>query len=220
MSAPLTVTRNNYIEKPKRADIQTPQWLADRLAQIVKPYFEGMRLRLEVLDPACGHGNLLRPFIANDDEDCWNLTGVDIAAVLHGDVKLKTVFICGKFEDIDTWTYREPHLIMCNPPFNGHESKALYPEVFLRHIDKLFGCKIPLVLVCPMGMRLNQRMKTTGKGTAQKRWEYLRDNWDITSIMTLPLDVFDNDVLFHAEVLFFNMPGLKPHYFINEKPNA
>ncbi len=58
-----------------------------------------------------------------------------------------------------------------------------------------------------MGFRLNQRK-------ISKRWKWLRDNCPpITSIISLPLDIFDN-VQFHSEILIFNVPKLKPHYFL------
>jgi type I restriction enzyme M protein len=99
---------------------------------------------------------------------------------------------------------------MCNPPFNGCEGRKLYPELFLRCIHSYFGSSLPVVLVVPMGFRLNQRR-------GSKRWQYLRDNWKISSIMTLPIDMF-GDVLFHSEILFFNFPNgsLQPHYFYAE----
>jgi type I restriction enzyme M protein len=39
---------------------------------------------------------------------------------------------------------------------------------------------------------------------------------EITSIVSLPKDVFEN-ILFHSEVLIFNMPQLKGHYFVHQR---
>ena len=86
----------------------------------------------------------------------------------------------------------------------------MYPEVFLRHIFDLWGPQTPTVMFAPMGMRLNQRRKST-------RWRWLRDcGAEITSIISLPLDVFP-DVEFHAEILIFNVSGIQPHYFLPEE---
>jgi type I restriction enzyme M protein len=99
--------------------------------------------------------------------------------------------------------------VLCNPPFNGAPGKRLYPEVFLEHLFKLFGVQIPVTMVVPMGLRLNQRRKS-------KRWRWLRDcGAQITSIISMPLDVFDG-VEFHNEILVFNVAGIKPHYFLPE----
>jgi hypothetical protein len=80
----------------------------------------------------------------------------------------------------------------------------------LEHIFKLFGVEVPVVMFVPMGFRLNQRRKS-------KRWRWLRDcGAKITSIVSLPLDVFES-VEFHAEILIFNVAELKPHYFLPEE---
>ena len=82
-------------------------------------------------------------------------------------------------------------LILCNPPFNLGVGKRLGSEIFLEKILELRTNKAPIVLFAPMGFRLNQK-KTS------KRWKWLRDNCpEISSIISLPLDVYDN-VLFHS----------------------
>ena len=46
---------------------------------------------------------------------------------------------------------------------------------------------------------------------------WLRDcGAEITSIISLPLDIFP-DVEFHAEILIFNVSGIQPHYFLPEE---
>jgi len=99
-------------------------------------------------------------------------------------------------------------LVVCNPPFNLGVGKKLGSEIFLEKILELNGKNnIAIVLFVPMGFRLNQR-KTS------KRWKWLRDNCPpITSIISLPLNIFDK-VQFHSEILIFNAPELKPHYFL------
>lgn len=98
-----------------------------------------------------------------------------------------------------------PSLVVCNPPFSFGTGKMLGSEQFLRRIVDLWpGCKI--ALFCPMGFRLNQREKSE-----RRRW--LRDEGPpITSIVALPLDAFVTR--FHIEIVIFNAPELKPHYFL------
>jgi type I restriction enzyme M protein len=63
-------------------------------------------------------------------------------------------------------------------------------------------------MICPFGYRLNQKLKS-------KRWKEIRDNLPpITTIISLPLDIFPN-VEFHTEILCFNTNKLKPHYFLS-----
>ena len=72
---------------------------------------------------------------------------------------------------------------------------------------ELCGKNIPIVLITPMGFRLNQKKSST-------RWQKIKKDYpEISSIMSLPLDTFE-DTLFHTEVVFLNMDKLKPHYFI------
>ena len=60
-----------------------------------------------------------------------------------------------------------------------------------------------------MGFRLNQRYTST-------RWKKMRDIYpEITTIISLPLDTFD-DTLYHSEIVCFNTNLFKPHYFITD----
>jgi hypothetical protein len=216
MPSPLSVKRNNFLENPKRSDIYTPPWLSRQIFNIVRGGMPDFRREL-VFDPAIGGGSLTQPF-----RDAG-------ARVVGGDVNPQSsehadLFFYGPFESLtrDAWGdgmlahyqsmgvrsadwLARPTLVVCNPPFNAASGRKLYPEVFLRHIDEVFDSLTPTVMIAPMGMRLNQRTKSA-------RWRYMRDNWEITSILALPIDAFPG-VLFHCEVLFFNVPGIKPHYF-------
>jgi type I restriction enzyme M protein len=203
------VKKNNYRDNPKESSIETPPKLAKYLCQLVESSelaLECPRTGLTVFDPAVGQGNLVKPF----KEAGWNVWGSDIVSMEVG-LKYGT-YIQSRFEDLQ-WhsAWPIPDLIVCNPPFNSAPGRQLYPEVFLRHIQELFGCHIPVVMIVPMGMRLNQRAKSS-------RWRYMRDTWRITSVVSLPIDTFrkadGSPVLFHAEVLFFNLEGLNPHYFL------
>jgi len=94
-------------------------------------------------------------------------------------------------------------LVVCNPPFNGAGGGKLFPEEFLKHIIKVVPQHTPIVFITPHGLRHNVR-KTS------PRLAFL-DTLNITSLITLPLDVFE-DVQFHTEVLILNLPRLKSHY--------
>jgi len=143
-----------------------------------------------VFDPCYGNENLLKPFYKRNIK-CG---GCEIKG---GNDFLKRI------EKIDA------DVVICNPPFNLGVGKKLGSEVFLQKILSLLVKSTPIVLFVPMGFRLNQR-KTS------KRWKWLRDNCPpITSIISLPLDIFKN-VAFHSEILIFDAPQLKPHYFLKK----
>ncbi len=198
MAYPISVRKNNYHEKPKNSTVYTPLPLCKQIYDIVTssclPEIE------TVLDPAIGTGNLTKYFYQNG----CRVVGVDIERVKCKYISQRFI---AKFETITD--LEEPDLIVCNPPFNGASGRKLYPEVFLRHIETLFGSLIPVVMIVPMGFRLNQRIKS-------ERWRYLKEKWKITSVMALPIDAF-GDVLFHAEILFFNIPGIEATYWLETK---
>ncbi|MEN6367645.1 MAG: hypothetical protein ABFC88_12595 [Thermoguttaceae bacterium] len=213
MASPLSVNRNNYRENPKRSDIYTPPGVASflyetlRMASPLKrrggPSAGGgrcVRNFATILDPAIGTGQLTQPW--------WDaghtIIGCDIVSKRAECHK----YYHSRYEDLEKieWT---PGLVVCNAPFNGAAGRKLYPEVFLEHTFKLFGIHQPIVLFTPMGMRLNQRRKSS-------RWRSLRDcGAELTSIISLPLDIFPG-VEFHSEILMFNLRGVKPHYFLPE----
>ncbi len=137
-----------------------------------------------ILDPCAGDGNLTQFF--------------DDVEVISYEIKQDRDFFNAKFVDCD--------LVICNPPFNnsgGTSSRKLLPELFLKHILDVVPEGTPIVFITPHGLRHNVR-KTS------PRLEFLA-TLNISSILTLPLDVFDG-VLFHTEVLFLHMPKLKSHY--------
>ena len=179
----------------KDSTIYTPKPVSDYLHNILSPVIDPA----VVLDPAIGKGSLTNPWKNKKS----TIIGVDIE---QGCKKYCDTFIQGKFEDIETWDFEHPDLIVCNPPFNDAAGRSLYPEVFLRKCFLFFGEKVKVVMVVPMGFRLNQRLES-------ERWKYLSNSKArITSIISLPLDCFE--ALFHTEILCFNIPKLKPHYFL------
>lgn len=214
MSAPLNVQRNDYHKNRKRNDIPTPPALAEYLAILVMPELP-LKVKRLVLDPACGKGYLLRPF---KDRRCIT-AGVD--TVRKPNMNYMNGFQRGNFLAMtkDNFDYK-PDLVVLNPPFNFSASvvddieraqltRKMVPELFALKVFEIWG-KIPLMLFAPMGLVLNQRMHS-------KRYKLLRDHKhaEITGRIALPLNIFKN-VEFHAEILLFNLPGLKPHYWLPE----
>ena len=204
MPSPLTVKRNDYHARPKRSDVYTPLGVSLFLFDLLrhaKPLWDeyGFFPFYRVLDPAIGTGRLTDPWYHAGHR----IIGCDIAnhrPRCH-------IFYHGPYED--RTDIEQPGLVLCNAPFNGAAGKQLYPEVFLRHTFELFGETIPVALFTPMGFRLNQRRKSV-------RWRWLRDSRaKLTSVIALPLDTFPG-VEFHAEILIFNVTGVRPHYFLPE----
>lgn len=193
MALPYTLKNNNYYINPKNSTVYTPPSISKYLYDTINTH---VSTRV-ILDPCIGGGSLTQPWRHGSTK----IIGVDVDrnSETHCDI-----FIHSKFEDIKEWIYDIPDLIVCNPPFNGAKNGKLYSEVFLRHIVELFGNRIPVVLFVSMGFRLNQTFHSS-------RWNWLKNNMDISSIIALPYDCFDN-VKFHSEILVFNIDGLKPHY--------
>lgn len=135
-----------------------------------------------ILDPCSGSGNLLAS---------WNNT-------LALEIDRGQNFF--DYDNIDNVS-----LVLCNPPWNGKCGSY----AFFKHIIKLFGPKIPLVMLVPMGFRLNQKYRSG-------RWREIRDSGaEINSIVSCPIDLYEN-VYAHSEILIFNIKGLEPHYWLPE----
>jgi type I restriction enzyme M protein len=106
-----------------------------------------------------------------------------------------------------------------NPPFNidsktkqyireKYGGRPLLPEIWLQKAVELWGRDVPIVMFTPYGFRLNQ-------SDTSARWQKFASNQypPISTIVSLPKDVFDG-ILFHSEVLMFNIKGLGGHYFV------
>tara|TARA_R110001606_G_scaffold205976_1_gene353628 strand:+ start:237 stop:779 length:543 start_codon:yes stop_codon:yes gene_type:complete len=169
----------------KRSDTPTPVWLCDYLHEIITSQYNP----LSILDPCCGDSRLTNKF------DCDKI---------EYEIKNDKDFLA-ETNKIDC------DFVIMNPPFNiGGAGRKLSVEVFMDKVLELVDNDIPIVLITPMGFRLNQRKNSA-------RWKKIKKDYPaITSILSLPIDTFD-DTLFHTEVLFFNTPKLQPHYFIKDE---
>jgi hypothetical protein len=207
---PISLKKNDYNKNKKNNCINTPIWLSKFIYKIIpEKYKNGI-----ILDIACGDGQLSFMF--------ETIIGIDILkydkkeSYLNQEDYIQMDYLNEGFpkDSIFEKTYKKNiKLIVCNPPFNdetGIYKKKLIPELFFKKIISDFGPDFPFVLFVPMGFRLNQKLKS-------KRYKMIRNSGaEINSILSLPIDTFDK-VLFHCEVLFFNMEGMKAHYFIEYK---
>lgn len=202
------VDRNNFYKHEKKATIFTPDYVSEFLYELMSPHIK--RSDGTIIDPCVGEGSLLKPWKRNG----YAVMGIDIENQGFPYTKVRNYLEVQK-EEID----KKISLVIMNPPFNiDHKTKEyikehyggrpLLPEVWFAKAIKLFGSKIPIAMFTPYGFRLNQTENS-------KRWlKFANDEYPpITSIISLPKDVFKN-ILFHSEVLFFNMPELKGHYFV------
>lgn len=206
------VDRNNFYKHEKKATIFTPDYVSEFLYELISPYIKksaGM-----IIDPCVGEGSLLKPW----KRDGYEVMGIDIEHQGFPHTKVKNYLEVERGE-ID----KKISLVIMNPPFNidsktkqyikeNYGGRPLLPEVWFAKAIELFGSKIPIAMFTPYGFRLNQT-------DMSKRWlKFVNNEYPpITSIVSLPKDVFEN-ILFHSEVLFFNMPDLKGHYFVASNP--
>lgn len=190
--------------KSRLGSIQTPLFVARFLHKILKHLKP-----TAVLDPAVGEGNLLIP---------WRETAITLGVDTDEDrVHIATTVnkissgITMPFENTTREDYPvKPELVMCNPPWNRHWNNLNYPEVFLQKIVELFGNKIPICLLCPMGLRLNQTA-----GSPRKRW--IKNTLEINSIISCPRDLYP-ETEFHSEIILFNCKKVRPHYWMIDPP--
>lgn len=201
------VSRNNFYDNQKNSTVYTPANVSNFIFEIVH---EKIDKNKPVFDPSVGKGSLLKPFIENGFETI----GVDIEHQGYKDTIVKN------FIEIKRGFIPDPSLVIANPPFNIDEKtkyiiaqkyggRPLLPEVWLQKIIDLFGKDVPIILFAPYGLRLNQTVYS-------KRWQKFVSGAypKISSIISLPKDIYQ-DVLFHSEILIFNIDELEGHYFYN-----
>ena len=167
----------------KRSDTPTPEKICDFIYDLVMKHYSPSK----ILDTSAGDGRLTKRF------DCEKI---------NYEIKQGKDFL------------KETNKIDCdfvihNPPFNIGTGRKLAVEVFMDKLLELINHDTPIIMICPMGFRLNQRYTST-------RWKKMRDIYpEITTIISLPLDTFD-DTLYHSEIVCFNTNLFKPHYFITD----
>lgn len=202
------VDRNNFYKNEKKATIFTPSYVSEFLYDLLSPHIK--KTGGVILDPCVGQGSLLKPWERNG----YKVMGIDIEYQGFPHTKVKNYLEVRRGE-ID----KKIALVIMNPPFNidsktkeyikaHYGGRPLLPEVWFSKAIDLFGANVPITMFTPYGFRLNQTENS-------KRWvKFINKEYPpITSIISLPKDVFE-DILFHSEVLVFNVPELGGHYFV------
>ena len=176
----MSVYNNSQNKGTKRSDTPTPLWLCDFIYDLLKDEKYN-----NILDPCSGDKRLTNNF---KDINIINYEIKEGKDFLKEENKI----------DCD--------LCIMNPPFNIGKGRQLAVEVFMDKVIDLCSKDIQIVMICPMGFRLNQRHKS-------KRLKKMMNIYpQISSIISLPVDTFD-ETLYHSEIVCYNMPFLKPHYF-------
>ncbi len=202
------VDRNNFYHNEKKATIFTPDYVSQYLFKLLNGSISKRGL---VVDPCVGKGSLLFPW----KNAGYNTLGIDIEKQGFPNT-IKRNYLELKEGDIE----RKVSLVIMNPPFNidiktkdyirdNYGGRPLLPEIWFQKALELFGFNVPVVMFTPYGFRLNQTFES-------KRWKKFvnKEYPEITSIVSLPKNVFDG-ILFHSEILIFNIHQLKGHYFLN-----
>jgi type I restriction-modification system DNA methylase subunit len=202
------VDRNNFYRNEKEATIFTPDYVSEFIYSVIHPQIK--KQAGTIVDPCVGAGSLLHPWKRNG----YKVLGIDIQNQGFPKTTVKNYLEVKKGEIKD-----KVSLVLMNPPFNidgktkqyikeHYGGRPLLPEVWLQKAIALFGRNVPIVMFTPYGFRLNQTDQS-------KRWKKFIDGEypDITSIISLPKDVF-KDILFHSEIIVFNLPKLNGHYFV------
>ena len=198
------VARNNFYKNEKNSTVYTPDPVCEFLfSTLHEKIGKGL-----IFDPCVGAGALLKPF----RNAGYKTLGIDIYDQGYQNTIIKN------FLEVEQGEFERPSLVIANPPFNIDDrtkelaqnimgARPLLPEVWLEKIVSLWGLDIPICLFAPYGLRLNQTPNS-------KRWKkFVCGQYpEIGTIVSLPKDIYD-DVLFHSEVLIFNVPKLKGHYF-------
>lgn len=201
------VDRNNFYQNEKKATVCTPDYVSEFLFSIISPHIKKGGL---IVDPCVGEGALLLPW----QREGYKTLGIDIE-----DQGFPNTIEKNYLEVRKSHIRQKPSLVIMNPPFNidsktkeyikaNYGGRPLLPEVWFQKALELFGTAVPIAMFTPYGFRLNQTDNSS-------RWKKFIDGEypEITSIVSLPKDVFDG-ILFHSEVLIFNLSGLNGHYFV------
>lgn len=205
------VDRNNFYKNQKKATIYTPDYVSEFLFDLLKEYVE--KNDGVIIDPCVGTGSLLKPW----KQHGYKTVGIDIENQGFPNTIVKNYLEVRPGE-----LKQKISMVIMNPPFNidsktkqyikeNYGGRPLLPEVWFQKAIELFGRDVPIVMFTPYGFRLNQTENSS-------RWKrFINEEYpEIRSIVSLPKDVYD-DVLFHSEILVFNLPLRNGHYFVKNK---
>jgi hypothetical protein len=198
-------------QKPKNSTVATPLGLCHVLANLA---WIGNQTNI-ILDLGCGDGRLGLAYKYFNPSA--TVIGIDIEWNTEGHPNKD--WHLSNFIQTDWLTYEypagtlpTPDIVVMNPPWNNGKGKRVcVPELWSDRVWSSFGPKTKLVMISPMGFRLNQRR------TSKRYKKYIGGIGNtpyITSILSLPIDAFSG-VLFHSEVLFWNMEMPFTHSWYN-----
>jgi hypothetical protein len=182
-------------KRQKINEIYTPI----NVAKFISRYFDTDENSI-VMDPACGSGNLLRPF------ECTTV-GYDL-----DDVPKEGVDYFYQANFLYTYHFKHiPNIVVCNPPFVRDAKNRCsisdakiqnICELFLDRIFQLFG-RIPVAFVVPITFIVD------GNHNA-RRYDKFLNIWPKPShILILPRDIFVGHII-HSAVVFFNVQNNQP----------
>lgn len=203
------VDRNNYLKNNKNSRVLTPYYISNFIYRVLRFSIPQHKV---IFDPCVGEGSLLIPWRENG----YETFGIDIIPTIFPNTMVKNYINLKKKE-----LPKNIGLVLINPPFNLDDNiketitskyggKAFLPQVFLEKTIELVGKNVPIVLFSPYGLRLNLT-------ETSKRWiKFLKEYPNISSIISLPKNAFSK-VLFHSEIVIFNVSKIKPHYFLGER---
>ena len=204
------VDRNNFYQHEKKATVFTPAYVSTFLYDLISPHIK--KTAGVILDPCVGKGSLLKPWERNG----YVVMGIDIENQGFPRTKVKNYLEVRRDE-----IKEKVSLVIMNPPFNidtktkqyihdNYGGRPLLPEVWFSKAIELFGKEVPIVMFTPYGFRLNQTEES-------KRWmKFMNGQYPpITGIVSLPKNVFEG-ILFHSEVLIFNLKMENGHYFVKD----
>jgi hypothetical protein len=185
----------------KANDIATPPGLCQFLFDLISPHYPAK----VILDPCAGLNHALtRPWRGTAKKIIWY------------EIKRNRDFFKRQkaLDDVE--------LVLCNPPFCANpDGKELFPTKFLARILKIVPAGCPIVFFAPFHFVMNSRIRSNTYAGRENRYQWLRDACPpITSVIPLPQDVFSVDgsgPLVHSMILLFNMPKLRPTYFIPQE---
>ena len=173
---PTTVTRNPYYLNPKNSVVRTPLWLAqcikDNIEHVLTP-------ATTIYDIGCDIGNL--SMVYTQKRIGFDIRDIDTYPGYFHNVNFLN------YNPGTTPSNKGDTLILSNPPFNDTDrvyGKRLLPELFLKHIFKVFGNKAKVIMFAPMGLLKNQSLQSP-------RWKWVRDcEAKITSELEVPIDAY------------------------------
>ncbi len=186
----------------KNSIVSTPKIVSDDI------YKELSRKNIHnILDIGCYDGALTKSF-KNSKKKNLKIYGVDVLDDYKDNFD---GFVHKDFLETTTDDFKDMNIDICisNPPFNKHpEHNELYPMLFIEHIQKIFGNKMPIVVISGSWLLSN----------SYKRMDKL-NQLNITKITTIHKNIFkidEPDVIVEACILYINIKTKVAQSFLGQ----